>query len=182
MAGPMPELGAREQVEDRLGHDVRRRVAHRVELAVRRRRPAARRPSRARGASNIDSSRQRLLDGSIAVARPPSSDSFENHETPRPSAGREVCPPAVPPAFAAHWCRRPRGRANGRTPDRFAGRSRVVPVRSRSPGFQPWPGSLEIGRIDRRVPLDAVHGDVVGDTGLEPVTSCMSSKCSNQLS
>jgi len=24
--------------------------------------------------------------------------------------------------------------------------------------------------------------DVVGDTGLEPVTSCMSSKCSNQLS
>jgi hypothetical protein len=23
---------------------------------------------------------------------------------------------------------------------------------------------------------------VVGDTGLEPVTSCMSSKCSNQLS
>ena len=26
------------------------------------------------------------------------------------------------------------------------------------------------------------QGDVVGDTGLEPVTSCMSSKCSNQLS
>ena len=25
-------------------------------------------------------------------------------------------------------------------------------------------------------------GDLVGDTGLEPVTSCMSSKCSNQLS
>ena len=31
----------------------------------------------------------------------------------------------------------------------------------------------------------ATHGlinGVVGDTGLEPVTSCMSSKCSNQLS
>jgi hypothetical protein len=26
------------------------------------------------------------------------------------------------------------------------------------------------------------RGGVVGDTGLEPVTSCMSSKCSNQLS
>ena len=29
-----PELGAREQVHDRLGQDVRRRVAHRVELAA----------------------------------------------------------------------------------------------------------------------------------------------------
>ena len=43
----MPELRAREQVEDRLGHDVGGRVAHRVELARGRRRRAARRPSRA---------------------------------------------------------------------------------------------------------------------------------------
>jgi hypothetical protein len=30
--------------------------------------------------------------------------------------------------------------------------------------------------------LRAQIGCLVGDTGLEPVTSCMSSKCSNQLS
>jgi hypothetical protein len=30
--------------------------------------------------------------------------------------------------------------------------------------------------------IRAYVGGVVGDTGLEPVTSCMSSKCSNQLS
>ena len=35
-------------------------------------------------------------------------------------------------------------------------------------------GNAGIGRTGAR--------GVVGDTGLEPVTSCMSSKCSNQLS
>ena len=30
--------------------------------------------------------------------------------------------------------------------------------------------------------IERGEGRLVGDTGLEPVTSCMSSKCSNQLS
>ena len=38
-------------------------------------------------------------------------------------------------------------------------------------------------RVTYRVPPDVRLPDgMVGDTGLEPVTSCMSSKCSNQLS
>ena len=32
--GPDPELGTRDEIEDRLGHDVGRRVAHRVQLVV----------------------------------------------------------------------------------------------------------------------------------------------------
>ena len=52
-------------------------------------------------------------------------------------------PPAVPPAFpAADGAVELLDRANGRIPGRFAGRSRVVPARWWSPGFQPWPGSL----------------------------------------
>jgi hypothetical protein len=42
--------------------------------------------------------------------------------------------------------------------------------RSASPALRLWPCAHR------------VLGEVVGDTGLEPVTSCMSSKCSNQLS
>ncbi len=50
------------------------------------------------------------------------------------------------------------------------------------PGFQPQSRlSVDDGSTER-VPLDAFAIRMVGDTGLEPVTSCMSSKCSNQLS
>ena len=83
---------------------------------------------------------------------------------------------------------RSRGRGGSALSGRANGRSRAG-----SPAAHGWcrsgsivglpagPGSLAIVRIGRRVPIDAVRC-VVGDTGLEPVTSCMSSKCSNQLS
>ncbi len=78
---------------------------------------------------------------------------------------------------------RTRGRANGRLPGRFAGRSRVVGgARLDRPGFQPTARTLWGMRCARCAPLDALLYRMVGDTGLEPVTSCMSSKCSNQLS
>ncbi len=111
-----------------------------------------------------------------AIVPPP-----ENHATSRP-AGTRGRSPAVPPAFAARQLpsRRARGRANGRRPGRFAGRSRVVhrgegDRRAHSLDPALW-GASRRPCPDRRIL------DMVGDTGLEPVTSCMSSKCSNQLS
>jgi hypothetical protein len=68
------------------------------------------------------------------------------------------------------------------------------PVRSAGP-FAAGRITLEINEVGAE--LRRAHGSargwaqrsaylveviVVGDTGLEPVTSCMSSKCSNQLS
>jgi hypothetical protein len=49
---------------------------------------------------------------------------------------------------------RARSRANGRIPDRFAGRSRVVPLLRADAGFQPMPGSL-LTLQGGRVPLIA---------------------------
>src|SRR4029077_18902377 len=50
---------------------------------------------------------------------------------------------------------RSRGRANGRIPDRFAGRSRVVPARRPPPGSQPPRLSGGVG--DGRVPIVALR-------------------------
>ena len=75
-------------------------------------------------------------------------------------------------------------RANGRIPGRFTGRSRVVLAgRLDRRAFSRCRGSLGVlwpGRASRST--RSLLASMVGDTGLEPVTSCMSSKCSNQLS
>ncbi|HEY8869961.1 MAG TPA: nucleoside hydrolase [Candidatus Limnocylindrales bacterium] len=55
-------------------------------------------------------------------------------------------------------------RGNGRIPDRFTGHSRVVPEPCRSPGFQPWPGSLRIDFDRRRVPISVLPGIVADVT------------------
>ncbi len=104
---PDPELRAREEVENRLGHDVGGRVAHRVELAVGTGveklvdRPALGDleqlvglvPGRALSACLADRRIRRLSFVHRAIAS-------RESETSRPSTGREVVPPAVPPAFA----------------------------------------------------------------------------------
>ena len=147
-----PELRAREQVQDRLGHDVGGRVAHRAELAAARRHPAARRPSRARAprADLVASSSRAALSCSSLIVRPP-----ENHETPRPSTGREVHsrgPTRLRAADAA------RALVVALTGDARAGSPAAhgwCSIAGRPPGFQPWPGSLGIDAPRRRVPIDA---------------------------
>ena len=169
------ELGAREQVHDGLGEDVRGRMAHRAELAAR---AVVHQLGRRAALGRVEADLDRLLHRRRAVLfLAHRSDLFSRITKPLVHRQDERLPLAVPPAFATGgW--RTRGRAIGRLPGRFAGRSRVVPMRRRSSGFQPGPGSLGI-RSARRVPLDALlrrpdGRDVVGDTGLEPVTSCMS--------
>ena len=85
-------------------------------------------------------------------------DSFENQKTPRPSSGREVCsrgPTCVRRLVrgGALVCR-----ANGRRPDRFTDRSRVVPIRIDRRASSRGPDSLVIAGMDRCVPLDASSG------------------------
>ena len=155
---PDAELGAREQVQDRLGHDVRGRVAHRVELAAGAGveqlvgRAALGRLEADLRLDRVARSQPRRCLASRPSPRPPP----ENHETPRPSTGREAS--SRGPTRLRHRIGGAlAGRANGRLPGRFAGHSRVVPMRRRSSGFQPRPGSLAI-RSARRVPLDALVG------------------------
>ena len=93
-------------------------------------------------------------------------------------------PPAVPPAFARAGGAggRSRGRANGRIPGRFAGRSRVVPSPAvAAAGLSPMPAALWCSGPGAARPARRVR-DLVGGRGLEPLTSCMSSMRSNQLS
>ena len=76
-------------------------------------------------------------------------------------------------------------RANGRIPGRFAGHSRVVPSPVGSAGLAAdGTRSLATSRWgasrSTRYALARWPG-VVGDTGFEPVTSCMSSMRANQL-
>ena len=91
-------------------------------------------------------------------------------------------PPSRPPGLPRAVVRS--CRANGRIPGRFTGRSRVVPSSLVSvAGLQPMAPALWRRPGRGRVPLDALLVSMmVGDTGLEPVTSCMSSMRSNQLS
>ena len=146
-----PELGAREEVHHRLGEDVGGRMAHRAELAAR----AVVHQLGGRAAlGRVEADLDRLLHRRRARPVPGSSVRLlENHETPRPSTGREAS--SRGPTRLRHQRWRTRGRAIGRLPGRFAGRSRVVPVRRRSSGFQPRPGSLGI-RSERCVPIDAL--------------------------
>jgi hypothetical protein len=70
----------------------------------------------------------------------------------------------------------------------------TVDIRAGSPAAHGWyldglvTGLAAVTRLSQdkyssgHVPINAVILRLVGDTGLEPVTSCMSSKCSNQLS
>ncbi len=148
---PDPELRAREEIEDRLGHDVRGRMPHRVEVAVR---PGI---EQLVGGPALGRLEQLvvvlwLANPVLLVAHRPSSS--ENHETPRPSTGREVHSRG-PTRLREPWGSRARGRANGRRPGRFAGRSRVVSMRfdrracSRGPAL--------CGPIPARgVPIDAI--------------------------
>ena len=51
--------------------------------------------------------------------------------------------------------------------------------------LEPSPPIVNLGEKEMTAVMAVIRADVgvvVGDTGLEPVTSCMSSKCSNQLS
>ena len=100
MTGPMPSLRAREQVEDGLGQDVRRAVAHRPELAGRAVVHELRRAA-ALGRVELD---RLLVDLVLLVVGHVGSP--ENHETPRPVQDERFDPPAVPPAFAGRVGRR----------------------------------------------------------------------------
>ena len=172
---PDAELRAREQVQDRFREDVRRRVAHRPELAGR----AVLEELLGRAALGRleavlvlgDRHARRLLLAHRSL--------LENHETSRPSTGREV---------------HSRGPTRLREP---TARALVVALtgdaRAGSPAAHGWcrSGSIVELAAGARLSVDrwtvgasrsTLIFDVVGDTGLEPVTSCMSSKCSNQLS
>jgi hypothetical protein len=75
-------------------------------------------------------------------------------------------PPAVPPAFAAPArlpASRSQVRANGRIPDRFAGRSRVVPGSSSAAGLPAW-SRLSVGDADGSVPIVAFEVQCVHST------------------
>ena len=175
------ELRAGEQVEDRLGHDVGGRMAHRVEgIAGDGVEQLLRRPALGRG--ELLRRRHRPDRGTAppcpcffasAIAAP----SREITE-PLARAGREVDPPAVPPAFAAPWPRThvPRYRADPGPVHRSLTGGASSPVAAGLAACDPalWTPSR------RACPGRCVY--VVGDTGLEPVTSCMSSMRSNQLS
>ncbi len=100
------------------------------------------------GASN-DSSSSSSSCAMDSSRRRPSSLTSGNQKTPRPSLfsrqDERPRPPAVPPAFAA--CDRvARGalvdRVNGRFPDRFTDRSRVVRALLDRSGFQPLTRAL----------------------------------------
>ncbi len=190
--GPDAELRAREQVEDRLGHDVRGAVAHRVDGRV------GARVQELLGRAALGRLEAGLVVRQLVVGRDHRRGALvvrhrrapENHRTSRPDRTRgstsrgstRLHGRVARRGAAVRSCR-----ANGRIPGRFAGRSRVVPTSVVSVGAcSRWPrlsGDVPMGRV----PLDALclrplGPEMVGDTGLEPVTSCMSSMRSNQLS
>ena len=127
---PDAELRAGEQVEDRLGQDVRGRVAHRAELAGGAVIHAARRPTRARAPRGRSRPRRpRRPRPSTATLSCSSLMRVASSRITKPLVPRQderFLPRSHPPS-PPWW--RTRGRANGRRPGRFAGRSRVVPLR-----------------------------------------------------
>ena len=160
-----------------LGHDVGRRVAHRVELAVRAGvEELVRRAALGRLEHLVVLGARRrflsIISASLRITKPLVLRQDERSGLPR------FHPPSRPPSSGAparSW------RANGRIPGRFAGRSRVVPSRRPTVGLPAVAAALwgpDRGGVSRSTRCYRM----VGDTGLEPVTSCMSSKCSNQLS
>ena len=87
------ELGAREQVHDRLGQDVRSRVAHRAELAagaVVHQLGGRAALGRLEADLDLDLARVDRRPRRCPVPRLICLDLLENHETPRPSTGREA--------------------------------------------------------------------------------------------
>ncbi len=158
--GPDPQPGAREQVEDRLGHHVRRRMAHRVDGRVRPRVEQLVRRAPVRGVEVelvLDRDRRTVNCCRLLFCHHIRSPGITRPLVP---TGREVRPPAVPPAFAspvgpvprshaaltggsragspaAHgWCRRPGARLRLSAGDRnaLAGCGRGVPRSSRCGG------------------------------------------------
>ena len=131
---PDAELRAREQVEDGLGQDVGGAVAHRPELAGR----AVVQSSVALPRSGASS--RPLVD--LDRARRPSCSISSESRNPSSTARTRGSTPAVPPAFA--------GLEPTRSCVALSGDSRTgSPVAHgwcgfgvRSPGSQPWPGSL----------------------------------------
>ena len=180
------ELRAREQVQDGLGQDVGGAVAHRPELAGRAvvHELVGVAPLGRVGSASSRSSTSSPSPGGLCLSRScrllresrnPSSSGWTRGLLPRSHR------PSPPPEGDVRSCRR----ANGRRPDRFTDRSRVVPVLGSTAGLPALaPGSLWSSGSDGACPARRFYqfDVVVGDTGLEPVTSCMSSKCSNQLS
>ena len=150
--GADAELGAGEQVHHRLGEDVRGGMAHRAELAARAVIHELGGASRAR--ARRDRSRSpppsplRCPVPGPSVRPPRESRNPSSIDRTRGFLSRSH-PPSPPTGGALV------GRAIGRLPGRFAGRSRVVPARRRPSGSQPGPDSLEI-RSARCVPLDAL--------------------------
>ncbi len=139
-----PELGARKQVQDRLRHHVGSGVAH--------------------GSQFVHGPRVQQLVCRAALGRLEDLldlDRFVAHRVclrritePLVQRQDERFTPAVPPAFTgiarALW-----GRANGRLPGRFTGRSRVV-SRGSIAGL-PASSRLSVDRCSARcVPIDAV--------------------------
>ena len=87
------QLGAREQVEDRLGHDVRRRMAHGAELA---RGAVVHQLVGGAALGRLQADLDRVVrigctdDGHAVLFLAHAVRLLENHETSRPSTGREV--------------------------------------------------------------------------------------------
>ncbi len=139
------ELRPGEEVQDRLGHDVRGRVAHRAEFVL---------------GTGVQQLVRRPALGCLQDLVH-HQDRFVAHRAclrritePLVHRQDERFTPAVPPAFAGRACAL-WGRANGRLPGRFTGRSRVVPPGSIA-GF-PASSRLSVDRATRRrVPIDAV--------------------------
>ena len=185
---PDAELGPGEEVEDGLGHDVGGRVAHRVE------RVAGAGVEQLLGRAALG--RGEVLGRVSSASSPTASTACCARSAHRVRASREsrnlssidrtrgpILPRFHPPS------RRPVP-AHLRALAALSGGSRAG-----SPAAHGWcvvvggrrasslrPGSLVAPsrrRVSRSTRLRSV---MVGDTGLEPVTSCMSSKCSNQLS
>ena len=91
--GADAELGAREQVDDRLGQHVRGRVAHGAELAAR---AVVHQLVGGAALGRLQADLDRVVrigrtdDGHAVLFLAHAVRLLENHETPRPSTGREV--------------------------------------------------------------------------------------------
>ncbi len=140
--GPDPELGAREEVGDGLGHHVGGRVAHRVEVAV------GAGVEELVGRATLRRVEERLLLDRLDLLLV-HHDVLQESNASRPKQDERFDPPAVPPAFAASP---PALRRVARAlVAALTGGSRTgSPVahgwcldRRSPPGSQPGPGSLE---------------------------------------
>ena len=149
------QLRAREEVHDRLGHDVRGGVPHGVERVARARvEQLLDRPSLGR---DEDLLVRRGLP--LRFCHRPTSRNRNSLSSIDRTRG---CASRGPTRLRRRTRRRrSRGRANGRRPGRFTGRSRVVATSRRSVGASSLGPDSLVDRLtaDRRVPLGALLRD-----------------------